>query len=47
LVIIEMKGYFNPYQLDLDEYSVPVLEERRKRGCFVNRNKKVFIAVAI
>jgi hypothetical protein len=27
--------------------SVPVPEERRKRGFFVNRNKKVFIAVAI
>jgi hypothetical protein len=27
--------------------SVPVPKERRKRGCFVNRNKNVFIAVAI
>jgi hypothetical protein len=27
--------------------SVPVPEERRKRGCFVNGNKKLFIAVAI
>jgi hypothetical protein len=27
--------------------SVPVPEERRKRGCFVNRKEKVFIAVAI
>ena len=27
--------------------SVPVPEERRKRGCFVNGNKELFIAVAI